>query len=223
VRTPVRLDLDLTAQFDTLRAFEGNENLKSETVLAWELGFRHKFGQRLAVSLATFLNDYDDVRSYESATTTFRAFPWTFKNTTNVRSSGFELMVLAQPMARLFVKASYRYLDFNLTKDPGSGDFQNGFYEANDARHVAIVTTRFDLSRDVNFDVMFRHASSLPNPKMHAFTTADAQLAWAPNPDWEFALIGRNLLDPRHPEFTTANHPNDEVGRSVTLKATWRF
>jgi iron complex outermembrane recepter protein len=223
VRTPVRLDLDLVAQFDTVRAFEGNENLKSETVLAWELGFRHRFGERLAFALASFLNDYNDVRSYESATTTFRALPWTFKNTTNVQSSGFELMMLAQPMSRLFIKAGYRYLDFNLTKDPGSGDFQNGFYEANDARHVANITARFDLGREVDFDVMLRHASSLPNPPMHAFTTADARLAWAPNADWELALIARNLFDPRHPEFTTANHPNDELGRSVTLKATWRF
>ena len=223
VRTPVRLDLDLVAQFGTVRAFEGNEDLKPESVLSWELGFRHKIGERLAFALATFLNDYDNVRSYESATTTFRAFPWTFKNTTNVRSSGVELMTLAQPMAGVFLKVGYRYLDFNLTKDPGSGDFQNGFYEANDARHVASITARFDLPADLDLDVMLRHASSLPNPKMHAFTTADAKLAWAPNAEWELAVIGRNLLDPRHPEFATANHPNDEVGRSVTFKATWRF
>lgn len=51
----------------------------------------------------------------------------------------------------------------------------------------------------------FRRASSLPNPKVNAFTTADARLAWVLNKTWEVALIGSNLLDPRHPEFTTAN------------------
>lgn len=223
VRTPVRLDRDLVAEFGGVRAFEGNEHLKSESVLAWEAGLRQKFSERLAVSLATFLNQYDNIRSYESATSTFRALPWTFKNTTNVHSSGFEVMALAQPMARLFLKASYRYLDFNLTKDPGSGDFQNGFYEANDARHVAAITGRLDVARNVEFDVTLRHASSLPNPPMHAFTTADLRFAWLPTPNCELALIARNLFDPRHPEFTTANHPNDEVGRSVTMKATWRF
>lgn len=223
VRTPVRLDQDLVADFGGVRAFEANEDVKAETVLALEIGWRQKFGERLAVALATFLNDYDDVRSYESATSTFRALPWTFKNTTNVRSSGIEVLAMAQPMARLFLRGSYRYLDFNLTKDPGSGDFQNGFYEANDPRHVASLTARVDLSSNWEFDVTFRHASSLPNPRMNAFTTADARLAWVLNKTWEVALIGRNLFEPRHPEFTTANHPNDEVGRSVTFKATCRF
>lgn len=163
-------------------------------------------GQHLAFALATFLNDYDHVRSHESATTTFRLFPWTFENTTNVHSSSFELMTLALPISRLFVKASYRHLDFNLTKDPGRSDFQNGFYDANDTRCVAIITACCPLSRDVTCDVMLRHASSL--------TTADGRLACEPNPNRDFALIGRNLFDPRHSESTATNDPNDEVGGS---------
>lgn len=223
VRPPVRLDRDLTADFSGLRVFEGNDQFKSESVISWELGARRKFGERLAVTTTLFVNRYDNVRSYESATTTFRAFPWTFKNTTNANTHGVEVMALAQPWAHVFLKGSYRYLEFELTKDPGSGDFQNGFYEANDARHVASLTARFDLPRRIELDVIARHTSSLPNPAMHAFTTMDARLGWSPTPAWEFALIGRNLTDPRHPEFRTANHPNDEVGRNLTLKATWRF
>ena len=223
VRTPVRIDEDLTAKFDTLLAFQGNKNLKSETVLSWELGVRHKFNERLAVAVTGFLNRYDNVRSYESATSTFRAFPWTFKNTTNVDTSGFEIVGLGQPAARVYVKASYRYLDFSLTKDPGSGDFQNGFYEANDPRHLANVTTRIDLPRRVEVDVTVRYASSLPNPPMEGFTTMDARIGWNVTDRLDVSLIGRNLLDARHPEFTTANHPNDEVARSLTLRTTWRY
>ena len=223
VRPPVRLDVDLVAQFGNVIAFAANEAMRPESVIAYELGARRKFSERLAMTLATFLNHYDNIRSYESATPVFQALPWTFKNTTNVDSSGVEAAIIAQPAARVFVKASYRYLETQLTNDPGSGDFENGFFEANDPRHVAVVTTRFDLPAHVEFDVSVRHASSLPNPAMHAFTTCDARLGWTPRPGWELALIGRNLSDPRHPEFRTANHPNDEVGRSLTVKATWRY
>ena len=223
VRTPVRLDVDLVAESGTLLVFEGNENLKSESVLAWELGVRRKFGQRLAVALASFVNDYDNIRSYESATSTFMAFPWTFKNTTNVRSSGVEVMLLAQPFTRLFVKASYRYLDFNLTHDPGSGDFRNGFYEANDPRHVAAVTFRGDLPRGVEFDATVRHVSRLPNPRMPAFTTFDARLGWTPTPNWELAVIGRNLSDRQQRQFISADNAHNEIARSVIFKATWRY
>lgn len=223
VRPPVRLDVDLVARSGGVLLFEGNEELKSETALSLELGARHKFGERLAVTAAGFVNDYDNIRSYESRTTTFRAFPWTFKNTTNVRSAGYEVMVLSQPMARLFLKLGYRHLDFDLTRDPGSGDFQNGFFEANDPRHVVVGTARIDLPGGIELDITGRHASSLPNPSTPAFTTFDARLGWNPHREWELALIGRNLADRRHLEFASANQPNQEIARSVTFKATWRF
>jgi iron complex outermembrane recepter protein len=223
VRPPVRADRDLIARFGTLLVFEGNNDLKSEDVVAYELGGRRRMGERFAVYFAGFLNRYNNLRSYEARNPPFMSFPWTFKNTTNAHSTGVEASALWQPVTRLFIKAHYRYLDLELTKDPGSGDFQNGLFEMNDPHHVAAITFRLDLPRHVELDATLRHVSSLPRPAIHAYTTADVRLGWSPRPDCEFSLIGQNLFDPRHPDFITPNSINDEVARSVTFKATWRF
>jgi iron complex outermembrane receptor protein len=223
VRTPVRIDTGLVSRFNGTVVFQADENLKSEKVVSLELGVRHRFSERVATDLALFANSYDNMRSYESATSTYQAFPWTFKNTMNAETVGAELTVLYQPSAWLFFKSGYRYINLRFTRDPGSGDFRNGLFEANDARHVGYVTARFDLPGHWTFDTTLRGTSGLPAPAMRGYITADARLAWSPQAAWEFALIGQNLTDPQHPEFVTPNSTNEQVARSVTLKATWRF
>lgn len=223
VRTPVRLDEDLVSRPGGVLVFDGNNNLKSETVVAFEAGIRRKFGERLAIDLAAFRNVYDNIRSYESLTGPGSAFPWTFKNTLNADGTGAEATVLFEPAAGIFLKGGYRYLDLDLTRDPGSGDFVNGVYEANDPRHVGYLTTRLTLPASLEVDTTVRHASRLRAPVMEGFTPMDLRLGWAPSQDWQFDLVGRNLLDPQHPEFVTPNSANEELARSVTAKATWRF
>lgn len=223
VRPPVRIDRDLVVRFGGTTVFEGNDDLEAENVVSYELGGRQRIGERLAVYVAGFVNRYDNLRSYESRSPPYMSFPWTFKNTTNAHSSGVEVSALWQPVTRLFLKANYRYLDLHLTKDPGSGDFQDGLFEMNDPHHVASITARLDLPGRVELDTTLRHVSSLPRPAIHAYTTADIRLGWSPRSDWELSVIGQNLFDPRHPDFITANSINDEVARSVTAKATWRF
>lgn len=223
VRTPIRLDEDIVLVEGSRRVFEGNDDLKPERVTAYELGGRFKPNERLAFTLAGFVNRYNDVRSYESIAPNSMEPPWTFKNTTNVNSGGVETMIFFQPHSRVFMKATYRYLDFNLTKDPGSGDFQNGIFEGNDPRHVGTLSVRVDLPRNVELDLVGRGASRLPNPTMDGYVTMDARLAWRPRPEWEVAVIGRDLTEPQRRDFVTPTRAGEEIGRSVTLKTTWRF
>lgn len=223
VRTPVRLDRDLVARFGDTLFFEGNDDLKPESVVSYEAGVRQRFSERFAAYVSAYVNHYDDIRSYESQTSTFMALPWTFKNSMNARSAGAELGVLWQPLNPLFIKASYRYLDLELTKDAGSGDFRDGIFEANDPKHVAVIIARLDLPRGIELDTIFRHVSRLPNPPLPGYTTADVRLGWRPTPGFEFALIAQNLFDPRHADFVTPNSRNEELARSFTVKATWRY
>ncbi len=224
VRTPVRIDADLLLRLpDGTRIFEGNDHLESEKVLSFELGLRRRMSEQFAADLALFANDYDDVRSYESETPVFRAFPWTFKNTLNARSLGAELTLLYQPTARVFIKAAYRYLDLQFTKDPGSGDFQNALFEANDPRHLVSLSVRTDVADHWRVDVTLRGTSGLPRPIMPGYLTADATVTWSPNAEWEVALVGQDLLDRLHPEYVASNSANEQVARRVYLKATWRF
>jgi iron complex outermembrane receptor protein len=55
-----------------------------------------------------------------------------------------------------------------------------------------------------------------------SYVALDLRLGWRPTPNWEFAIVGQNLLDRQHPEFG-APATRQEIPRSVYGKLTWRF
>ena len=67
VRVPTRFDTDLRIRFpnsDRL-LLTGTEAFKSESVIAYEAGYRKLYSDRLSVDVATYVNRYDDLRSQE--------------------------------------------------------------------------------------------------------------------------------------------------------------
>ena len=74
-----------------------------------------------------------------------------------------------------------------------------------------------DLPAGGQWDVTGRYVGTLPNPSIPSYWAFDSRLAW-PVGDWEFALVGQNLADPRHPEFG-----GQQIRRSVYGKVTVRW
>jgi iron complex outermembrane receptor protein len=57
------------------------------------------------------------------------------------------------------------------------------------------------------------------------YVDLDVRLGWNPSPNWEFAVVGQNLLHAQKGEFNSATHPtvSTEVQRGVYGKVTWRY
>lgn len=220
VRTPVRIDEDLVFRANGLTFFEANDDFETETALAYELGVRHRPASQLTVDLSTFHYRYDHLRSVEPAGAA--PLPLTFKNGLDARSWGAEVTVMYQPVARLYLKGGYRFLDLDFSKDADSADASGGSSEGNDAKHVAIVAAHLGLPARFEADAFLRHASALPHPAMPGYTTLDARLGWWASRRLEVSVWGRNLLDRQHAEFVTTNSLNEEVHRRVAIQATWR-
>jgi iron complex outermembrane recepter protein len=220
VRTPVRIDEDLVIRLNGINFFEANDDFETETALAYELGVRHRPVSALTFDLSTFAYRYDHLRSAEPAGTA--PTPLTFKNGLDARSYGAELTLMYQPLPRLSFKGSYRFLDLDFSKDPGSRDTSNGSSEGNDAKHVAILGAHLNLPGSFELDAFLRHASALPKPALEGYTTMDARVGWRASKRLEISLWGRNLLDRQYPEFITTNSLNEQVHRRGGLKLTWR-
>jgi iron complex outermembrane receptor protein len=220
VRTPVRVDEDLLFRFNGATFFEANDDFETETALAYEIGVRHRPVSDLTFDVSAFTYDYDHLRSTEPLGSA--PVPLTFKNLLRARSYGAEATVLFQPVRRLYFKGSYRFLDLDFSKDPGSVDTTNGSSEGNDARHVAVVGAHLDLPRGVEVDGFFRYGSDLPNPALDGYRTMDARVGWRSAKGIEISLWGRNLLDRQNAEFITTNSLNEEVHRSAGVKLTFR-
>jgi len=220
VRTPVRVDEDLVFRINGVTIFEANDDFKTETTFAYELGVRHRPASAITFDVSAFAYRYQDLRSTEPVGAA--PIPLTFKNTLNARSYGGEATVLYQPLARLYFKGSYRFLDLDFSRDPGSRDTTGGSAEGNDAKHVAILGAHLSLPRNLELDGFVRHASALPNPALEGYTALDLRLGWRPSKRLDLSLWARNLLDRQHPEFVTTNSLNEQVHRRAGVKLTWR-
>ena len=88
----------------------------------------------------------------------------------------------------------------------------------NDPPSQVSLHSMMELGHGVQLDVVARRVGELPDPVVPAYTAVDVRLAWV-NGHWEWALVGQNLGDKRHPEFGTLQ----EVARSVYGKITWRY
>jgi len=220
VRTPVRVDEDLVIVANGLTLFEANDDFETETAWAYELGLRHRPADQLTFDLSTFAYRYDSIRSTEPEGTA--PFPLTFKNALDARSYGAEGTVMYQPLPRLYLKGTYRFLDLDFSKDAGSRDTTGGSSEGNDSKHVAIVGAHLSLPRDFELDAFLRHASALPRPPLKGYTTMDARIGWRFRKRLEISVWGRNLLDRQHAEFVTTNSLNEQIHRSAAVKLTFR-
>ena len=82
-----------------------------------------------------------------------------------------------------------------------------------------------DLRENLELNLWLRYTDSLPNRNIDHYTTLDVRLGWRPLKNLEMALIGQNLLDDQHPEFTAdyLDTESTEMERSFYGKITWEF
>jgi iron complex outermembrane receptor protein len=82
-----------------------------------------------------------------------------------------------------------------------------------------------NLPQSIQFDTMVYFVGGLSTFSIPAYTRLDSRIAWRPAERLELSVIGQNLSQPRHLEFTSANQGilATQVKRSFYGKATWRF
>ena len=59
------------------------------------------------------------------------------------------------------------------------------------------------------------------DPQVPAYTAVDARWGWHINRGLELSLVGQNLFDPRHGEWSTAA-ARVEFDRALFVKLLWR-
>ena len=239
VRTPTRGESDLRIPLTLIPAnpqsplptqvvLLGNSDLKPESVLAYELGFRADLSNALSLDVTSFYYRYSDLVSAQlgapSVSGGMRTVPDTFSNLNSCDSSGAEVSLQWQALEWWKLKGGYSYIQFF-----GSEAATAQGSKATPS-HQATLRSFMALGRDVDLDLWARYqshsTSAQQNSSVHtpAYLTLDARAAWRVAPGWELALVGQNLLERRHleavSEQTAAEH---EVERSVYGKVTWEF
>jgi iron complex outermembrane receptor protein len=92
----------------------------------------------------------------------------------------------------------------------------------NDPHHWLKLQSSLDLTPTLAWELFVRRIGALPQPAVPAYTRVDTRLAWRVGRDTELALVGRNVFDPRHPEWgAAANRVEHE--REWAVQWRWRL
>ncbi|MDH3977464.1 MAG: TonB-dependent receptor [Gammaproteobacteria bacterium] len=217
----------------------GNSELKSEEVIAYEIGYRTQPTDKLTLDIALFYNDYDDVRDFTGSEIIcqpaglpitdpacfFGAFdyselPLTFVNSLNQDTKGIEIATTYQATDWWRLEGAYTYLNIggdtvNLPQSAGEDN----------PRHQLSLRSGMEVSDAVRLDIWARYVDKLTKQDVDSYTTIDTRLAWQVSTAIELSLTGRNLIEHDHLEFREEFGTTTfvEIEREVIAEVEWRF
>jgi iron complex outermembrane receptor protein len=232
VRTPSRIDHDLyepTGYPSPLpqSILDGTTAFTSETLIAYELGYRAQLGNNLSGSLSTFYNEYTKIRS--TTATPGTVFPIYLQNNLEGTTYGLELSADYQMFDWWRWHAGYDFLKEDIHVVPGEIDFTNGLNETADPQNQVFLRSSMDLPQNMDFDLGGRFIDSLTinnGPTagtVPGYFELDARLAWHPTKNLEISVVGQNLLHDQHAEYGFPGTTQVQIERSVYGKIAWHF
>lgn len=227
VRAPSRLDRDLYV-VDPLQpdAFlvGGGAQVLAETARVAELGYRAQPSPALSWSATVFYTDFERLRTLERAQAdSVPAAAYVLASLGKGALRGVELWANWQVARGWRLHAGAVLQDVDVGREPASRDSTGlSFLAGNDPRLTWTVRSAHDLGARLRADLALRYVAGLPQAALPSYHELDARLAWQLRPDLEIALVGRNLLHPRHAEFGAVGS-RQLVERTLFASAALRF
>lgn len=241
VRTPSRAEHDIRINDRVyggapplVVSIFGNPAYRSETVLAYEAGYRFNPAPRFSADLALFYNEYRHLRTTEQVggPDFDPSLPGTplvqrvnLDNKSGGETYGAELALRYRLADWWELQGSYSALEMQLHATAGSNDADAELDEEKAPHHQFRLRSGWQLASDWRLDLIGRYVDAIADFNIPAYFELDARLAWRPRPNLEFSINGRNLLDDRHPEFwpTILGTQRTEVQRAVFGTMSYRF
>ena len=208
----------------------GNDDFESETILAYQLGYRVQPESWLFLDVATFYNEYDHLQTLEQRAPfdqdtpplPHTLVPLLFTNRMHGQSFGVEIGATALPRSWLRLSAVYSYLEIDLHSDPGGADASNATaVEDASPHHQVTAQGAIELPWQAELDLVFRYVDRLQvgAQVVPAYATFDVRLAKVFANALEVALVGQNLGQATHREA----FPGQEVPRGMYGQLRWRY
>jgi iron complex outermembrane recepter protein len=229
VRTPSRVDRD--EQIPGL--LTGSSSFVSETLIAYELGYRAQLGQKVTTSISTFYNDYNNLRSTTTNSTPDiygLPLPYYFQNNLKGETYGVELTADYQLFDWWRLHGGYNLLKENIYVESGQTDINDAHNETADPQQQFSLRSSMDLPRNIELDAALRWVDSLTINNGSTLGTVpsyfelDARLGWHITRNLEVSIVGQNLLHAYHAEYGFPGSPNtEEIARSVYAKVSYNW
>jgi len=204
----------------------GNEDLESENLIAYEIGYRTKLSDKLHIDTTAFYYDYDNLIAnssgypyMENTPSDYYVIPFYYSNSMDGDAHGLEISADWEVAKQWRLKTSYCYLKTRLRPDDDITNALKTEYEdkSNPGNQFSIHSS-MDIFRDIEFDLWLRYVDSLTENNVESYTALDARISYKPIDNLELSIVGQNLSEKEHQEFSSY-----EVERSIYLKVSWQF
>lgn len=196
----------------------------SETVVAYELGFRTQFHIDISVDIVSFYNRYNKLRSIETGTASFSPIPaphLSIMSTTRNNVAGDVFGVEASfdwratDWWRLRANWSSLYMDLH-AKGSSTDNFFVRQEDESPERQFNFISS-MNLSSDIDVDMTLRYVDQVKAIGINDYVAIDARVGWQIDKNIYLALVGQNLFDSGHPEYQEVifDVQQTEVERSI--------
>src|SRR5437667_9340008 len=211
----------------------GSRQFNSEDLLAYELGYRVQATSNLSFDIATFYNNYSNLRTAEPGTPfvegspapTDIVIPLVAANKMSGGTYGVELFADWKVVPKWRLAGSYSYLQMDIHKNADSLDPTPDNPNGSSPRHQWYLRSSIDLPKHFEQDTTLRFVDHLPSLNLPNYYSLDAHLGWRPVTRLELSIGGQNLLNNWHFEFMPdfVNTSRTVVKRSIFGSITVKF
>ncbi|MCK5719344.1 MAG: TonB-dependent receptor [Thiomargarita sp.] len=222
---------------DIFLSIIANPNLKSEELLAYELGYRFNPTEKFLLDIAIFSHEYNQLRSMGMPSFDMTTTPLTilYQSTNGMWGEiyGLELATHWQILKNWKLISTYSYLDVQLHIN-GEDEIMGESDEKNDPHHQATLRSLLSLPNHLELDTSLYYVSRLDapgsgeeSPPIHSYLRTDIRFGWRPNKTLDLSIGVRNLFDNQHSEFGNSFNGNriiaSEVERAAYVQFKYKF
>lgn len=207
-----------------------NPEQSAEKLTAYEIGYRTLLSPRLSLDIAAFSNRYRNISQWNVGAPVLNFVPvpalnvpFAYGNAAgSVSTRGVEIVADWRTLEWMRLEASYSRLQMRTPPPDGVNTDDAG---NNPSKQFAL-RCLMDLGAKTQLDLWLRHVDGLSaaSPGVPAYTALDIRLGYAASKVLDLSLVGQNLLDKRHAEFSESSSlPINYLPRGIYGKATWKF
>jgi len=246
VRTPSRAETSLDIEALVLPpalpfplpikvVLSGNDQYESETMMAYEVGYRYEPTRNVSIDSAVFYNKYDNLRNADVTanlpSAVFAVLPAPhlivtapFANEKEGRNVGVELSSQWLVNDQLKLKLNYGYVH----SDFGAGQAQN----TDAPEHIGSLNVDWAVTDDVGINATWRYidesvlisTDGTGEEVFDSYQTFDVGINWRVAPKVNVSLYGKNLFEGSHVEYRSEQFtPPYRVEPSFYGKITVEF
>ena len=202
-------------------SFSGNDELKSQKLNAYELGYRVKPQENILLDITGFYNEYDRLYSLENNPT---ALTKIYDNRIYGETYGAEISSHWQVRQAWKLTAGYSFIQIQTHgEDSSTDEIKNLRNEQSSPHNTFHLRSYLDLPGDFEFDTALYYVDNVPFHDIPNYIRLDARLGWHISRNMEISAAVQNLLDKHHSEFDDNSVVPTEIQRGFLVELTYKF